>query len=225
MDPFNQHVEFRDIVAKEDWPWENRPKGLWYFSGLLMDDEKETPAFTEHGYPKTQSDRVKYQCIQYLQASMGTLLPLATPVERVVPGDMFGFDFNLLNCPEEDTAPEPGRMGRRKKYGLDRFDSQFWRANIDPSERYVGCPRFNTRYRLRAWDSGFHNLVIAGDWIYTGLNVERAPIVVLARERGEPLDRTRSLGLSLRAEVARILPPCRARPGASRGRGRRNPEE
>jgi uncharacterized protein with NAD-binding domain and iron-sulfur cluster len=27
------------------------------------------------------------------------------------------------------------------------------------------------KYRLEAWGSGFDNLTLAGDWIYTGLNV------------------------------------------------------
>ena len=27
------------------------------------------------------------------------------------------------------------------------------------------------KYRLEAWASGFDNLALAGDWIYTGLNV------------------------------------------------------
>ena len=27
------------------------------------------------------------------------------------------------------------------------------------------------KYRLHAWASGFDNLVLAGDWIYTGFNV------------------------------------------------------
>jgi uncharacterized protein with NAD-binding domain and iron-sulfur cluster len=27
------------------------------------------------------------------------------------------------------------------------------------------------QYRLEAWDSKFSNLVLAGDWIYTGFNV------------------------------------------------------
>ncbi|MBW8812591.1 MAG: NAD(P)-binding protein [Caulobacterales bacterium] len=164
LNPFNQHVEFRDLIGQEGWPQANRPKSLWYFSGPLMDDER-APPFSRFTYPKAQSDRVKYQAIQYLQAAMGQLLPEATPVERIVPGDMFGFEFDLLNCPEEESAAAP------RASGLDRFDTQYWRANIDPSERYVGCPRRNTWFRLKPWDSGFANLVVAGDWTYSGLNV------------------------------------------------------
>ena len=56
-------------------------------------------------------------------------------------------------------------------HGALRFKQQFWRANIDPTESYVTSPPGSTAARLKAWDSGFSNLVLAGDWIYTGLNV------------------------------------------------------
>ena len=32
-------------------------------------------------------------------------------------------------------------------------------------------PPGSTAARLKAWGSGLSNLVLAGDWIYTGLNV------------------------------------------------------
>ena len=36
---------------------------------------------------------------------------------------------------------------------------------------YVTSPPGSTAARLKAWGSGFANFSIAGDWIYTGLNV------------------------------------------------------
>jgi uncharacterized protein with NAD-binding domain and iron-sulfur cluster len=54
--------------------------------------------------------------------------------------------------------------------GQARFDSQYWRANIDPSERYVLSLVDSSRYRLRADQSGFSNLFLAGDWLKTGLD-------------------------------------------------------
>jgi uncharacterized protein with NAD-binding domain and iron-sulfur cluster len=54
---------------------------------------------------------------------------------------------------------------------VQQFDQQFWRANIDPTERYVTSPPGSTAARLQAWGSGYANLAITGDWIYTGLNV------------------------------------------------------
>jgi len=159
LNPFDGQVEFGFLIPFEDWPADDEPKGLWYFCGLMVDDGPQPP-FTDHDYPRRQHDRVKYQAIQYLQAGMGTLLPGATPNAINPPGDPAGFDFSLL----VDTRAVPAA-------GVARFDSQFWRANIDPTERYVASPPGSTRCRLKAWGSGFENLKLAGDWIYTGLNV------------------------------------------------------
>jgi len=51
-----------------------------------------------------------------------------------------------------------------------RFDAQFWRANVDPSERYVLSLPGTGRHRIKPGDTGFDNLVIAGDWTDCGLN-------------------------------------------------------
>ena len=159
LNPQNGQAEFSALLPYEDWPAGNPPRGLWYFGGLMV-QEGAPPPFTDHDYPARQNARVKYQSIQYLQTAIGALLPAATTNATTPPGDPFGLNFDLLI----DTRTPPGT-------GVQRFDSQFWRANIDPSERYVASPPGSTRYRLKAWDSGFSNLVLAGDWIYTGLNV------------------------------------------------------
>src|SRR5262249_27521038 len=54
--------------------------------------------------------------------------------------------------------------------GPDRFNAQYWRANIDPSERYVLAVAGSTAHRLTASGSGFDNLILTGDWIRNGLN-------------------------------------------------------
>jgi hypothetical protein len=51
------------------------------------------------------------------------------------------------------------------------FDKQFWRVNVDPPERYVQNVAGSTKFRLRPDESGFVNLVMAGDWTYTPINL------------------------------------------------------
>ncbi len=155
--PPDGQVDFTDLIAFEDWPKASMPKSLWYFCGLMPEYEP-APPFSDHDYPARQSERVRYQFIQYLQTSIGPLLPGATTAAIRPPGDPAGLDFGLL---VDDSGAK----------GAARFDSQFWRANIDPTERYVASPPGSTKYRLKAWQSGFANLIPAGDWIYTGLNV------------------------------------------------------
>ena len=118
------------------------------------------PPFDDHDYPHRAHARVKYQCIQWLQAATGSLMKGATVDGQQPPGDPMSLDFDLLVCTEDDNAK-----------GIARFDQQFWRANIDPNERYTQSIAGSTKYRVKAWETGYKNFAIAGDWCYTGLNV------------------------------------------------------
>jgi uncharacterized protein with NAD-binding domain and iron-sulfur cluster len=148
--PFNGVVDFTYLIKREEWP-EGAPKALWYFTGAMAD--YGSPDFSRHDFPQQQYERVKHQSIQFLQATAGYLLPGAA-----TDWDPLGLDFSLLTAP-------PGVVG------VQRFESQFWRANIDPTERYVLAPPGGTKHRLEADRSGFDNLILAGDWTYNGLNV------------------------------------------------------
>ncbi len=160
LNPLDGQVDFTHLLQWESWPAAIAPKSLWYFSGAMADYETPPP-LTDHDYPRRAHARVQAQCVQYLQASMGPLLPKATTNAISPPGDPVGLDFSLLQGYDEASAG----------LGVKRFDQQFWRANIDPTERYVTSPPGSTAARLKAWGSGLNNLVLAGDWIYTGLNV------------------------------------------------------
>ena len=47
----------------------------------------------------------------------------------------------------------------------------YYRANINPSDRYVLSVSGSTSSRLVGYESGFSNLYLAGDWTVNGLNV------------------------------------------------------
>jgi uncharacterized protein with NAD-binding domain and iron-sulfur cluster len=55
--------------------------------------------------------------------------------------------------------------------GEARFNSQFWSANVSPSDRYVQSPPNTTRFRISPLDNTYDNMTIAGDWTACGLNV------------------------------------------------------
>jgi uncharacterized protein with NAD-binding domain and iron-sulfur cluster len=59
---------------------------------------------------------------------------------------------------------DPGRPPER------RFDAQYFRANVDPSERYVLTVPGSTRHRLTSKDPEFDNLFLAGDWVAGCIN-------------------------------------------------------
>ena len=77
------------------------------------------------------------------------------------------FDWSILIDPD-------------KKVGVERFDSQFWRANIDPSERYVLSVKGSTQHRLGTDQTAFSNLYITGDWIKTVFNARCVEAVTIA---------------------------------------------
>ena len=67
-----------------------------------------------------------------------------------------------------------------------RLDAQYLRANIDPTELYVLSPPGAQQYRLAPDQSGFDNLVLAGDWTRTAINagcVEAAVMSGMAASR------------------------------------------
>jgi uncharacterized protein with NAD-binding domain and iron-sulfur cluster len=52
----------------------------------------------------------------------------------------------------------------------DRLGAQYYRANLDPSDRYVQSLPGSGRYRLPPGRTGFDNLAVAGDWTACGLD-------------------------------------------------------
>ena len=73
------------------------------------------------------------------------------------------------------------------------FDAQYYRVNMFGSERYVLSTTGSLYHRLAPDDSGFPNLVLAGDWTRCGLNagcVEAATmsgIAAAAAVTGRPM--------------------------------------
>jgi uncharacterized protein with NAD-binding domain and iron-sulfur cluster len=117
--------------------------------------------------PAQTTDRAKGNAIEFIERDLGVLWP------------RFGWS---------DLVDRDGRSGR------DRFDAQYWRANVTPWERYVLTPAGSVEHRLAAGDSGFANLKLAGDWTRTGIDggcVEAAVISGMQAARaisGEPFE-------------------------------------
>jgi hypothetical protein len=64
------------------------------------------------------------------------------------------------------------RRGRLPRGESDerRFSSQYWRANVNPTDRYVLALPGSLKYRISPLDSTYDNLTIAGDWTDCGFN-------------------------------------------------------
>lgn len=156
--PHNTCADMSHLIPRENWRGDPQPGGIFYFCGPMIDQVME-PLSNDVAFPLEQKAAVKVRAAQWLRTNGQFLFPSA-----VASGDYHGgfpdtWDFKCLYQP-----------GLGDSLEAQIFDGQFWRANIDPSERYVLSVKNSTQYRIKASDTGYDNLVCAGDWTYTGLN-------------------------------------------------------
>ncbi len=148
-EPLDTWADMSQLIDRESWPKNLTPESITYFcapmpGGIPPENALDTP--------KKEYDKVKQTAIVWFNQFAGRLWPNATR-----PDNPNGLNWDKLIDP-------------KNQQGEARFDSQFWRANIDPSERYVLSLPDTTQYRLRATDRHFENLYVTGDWIYTSVN-------------------------------------------------------
>jgi uncharacterized protein with NAD-binding domain and iron-sulfur cluster len=145
--PFDTWASMPHLLPLEDWPEAERPRTIAYFCSVL-----DTPASPD-GAPDVEREgtAVRERARTFLDREVATLWPAAV--------DDNGFRWSLLCDGTSGTATGP-----------ERLDSQYWRANIDPSDRYVQSLPGTDQYRLPPGRTGFANLAVAGDWTDNGLN-------------------------------------------------------
>ncbi|GAB3454907.1 hypothetical protein GCM10027321_06780 [Massilia terrae] len=143
--PYDTWAPMDQVLAREDWPGSERPAGVSYFCGVFP--AGALPPQSDHGYPERANAQARDNAFALLASRIGGLWPAAAG----------GFAWDWLHDPLHGE-------------GKDRFQRQFWRANVDPSERYVLSVAGSGGYRVTASGSGLSNLYLAGDWLRTGLD-------------------------------------------------------
>ena len=145
--PFDTVSSMSHLLAVEGWPGDDRPGSIIYVCNTLP--EGPPPGTDAVEYPNEQHARVRRHALDFLERDARHFLPAAYSDQ--------GFTWDEL-------------VGAGEAVGRERFDSQFWSANVDPSDRYVQSLPASDRFRLRPDQSGYTNLVLAGDWTDCGLN-------------------------------------------------------
>ena len=153
LPPLFAVADFSRALPWENWPADG-PKGLLYFCGPLQLPDPE-PDFDDHDFPARMKQQV-FGGVSQLMLSLGNLLP-AAGAGTVYPQAL---DPDVLWCGADDDAA-----------GINRLRQQYYRANIDPNERYTLSEPGKLRYRLKAWESGYDNVALSSDAIYTGFNI------------------------------------------------------
>ncbi|MDI1451823.1 NAD(P)-binding protein [Polyangium sp. 6x1] len=149
--PFDTWADMSHLLSRERWP-EEKVASLAYVTARIDDDEPVPPPGLD-GYAERQKARVGENLKAWLERSAGGLWPNATR-----PADRSAFNWGVLQDPEE-------------RSGSKRLDAQYWCATRNPSDRYVLAAPGTSALRLRADESGYRNLLLAGDWILTAMNL------------------------------------------------------
>lgn len=153
VEPFDTWADMSHLIPTENW--RQPPRAIAYFCNVLPDappvDELDAKvAAVEHA-------RVREAALRFLEKDAVALWPRALDARG-------RFRWDVLAQPGKSPAGAPPARGAA------RFDSQFWTANVNPSDRYTIALPGTLKYRISPLDLTFDNLTIAGDWTATGLD-------------------------------------------------------
>ena len=145
--PLESWSDMSHVLPRESWPQSEQPRTVVYFCGPML-TPAETPSGPDPAFGAGQKAAARAVAIEWSRRCLPHLYP----------GSMAGdqIDWNALAVTDGSVGPA-------------RFAAQYVRANYTPSERYVLDLPGTSRYRLDADGSGFDNLLLAGDWVFTGL--------------------------------------------------------
>jgi uncharacterized protein with NAD-binding domain and iron-sulfur cluster len=148
VEPFDTYADMRQLIQRERWPADDPARAIAYFCNV-MPTARERRVPPDPAFEAAADDEVKRNALRFMQKDLAHLWP------KVVGGGDVRWD--LL-------------AGGGDARGIGRFDAQYWRANVDPSERYVLSVPGSDKYRMRTDATGYANLYLAGDWIDCGFN-------------------------------------------------------
>ena len=150
--PFATWADMRQMVARENW--KVSPRAAAYFCGVLPDQQLPHD-LADPQYLNKARKQVRNNVVRFLSRDLAHLWPAAIGEK--------GFRWTLLMNPEV-----AGNDGSRSDES--QFDSQFWTANVNPSDRYCLSLPGTLGYRISPLDITYDNLTVAGDWTDCGLN-------------------------------------------------------
>jgi len=149
-EPYSVWADCSHVLPKEQWP-SPRPQGVFYFCGPWKNDLTTKPR-GDASVPAAARTQVEANAIDWIDHYTGYMWPLARN-----PGNPAGLDWNALY--DLTGAIGPARMS-----------SQWIRPNVDPTECVEASLPKTSQLRLKADESGFENLFMAGAWLRTGIN-------------------------------------------------------
>jgi uncharacterized protein with NAD-binding domain and iron-sulfur cluster len=162
-EPFDTWADMTHLLMRESWPDGAFPFNLAYVCGPI--DKRNIYRswdFSDHSVPARAYEMVKQNTREHLQTLAHHLWPNTSPEN-----DVADFNWDLL-------------VDLNDGKGQARFDAQFFRANIDPTELYVLSETNSSICRMKTDQNGFDNMFITGDWIDNGFNAGCVEAAVIA---------------------------------------------
>jgi len=145
VEPWSSITDFSHLLSREAWPQSANVGFLTYSCGAMLDTApSEQIAADAYVFKKMKS---------FLESDIQPIWPGACSLEN--PPEI---EWSLLWAPDGVC-------------GSDRLKSQYWRANVDTTELFILTVAGSVQYRLKSGESGFSNLVLAGDWTNNGFNI------------------------------------------------------
>jgi len=159
--PFDTWSDMGQVVPAEDW--RRPPQTIAYFCGALHEPD-EVQTVGEDEYHAASREKVRANALAFLDREVRHLWPKAADAES-------GFRWELLVDATDQQSRRTTPRRRSRAPDQSRFDSQFWVANVNPTDRYTQSIPGSAEHRISPLDNTYDNLTVAGDWTSCGLNL------------------------------------------------------
>lgn len=147
-EPLDTWADMSHLLVHESWPDDQSPLQISYLCGGMKDPGIPPPSDTS--FPARMRQAVYDNTVQFLKTQSQELIPQIVHQDGQIQYDLLA----------------DAKDGK----GEERLQNQYFRANVEPSERYVLSVKGSTQYRFRSDDTDLSNLYAAGDWTKTGMN-------------------------------------------------------
>jgi uncharacterized protein with NAD-binding domain and iron-sulfur cluster len=151
VEPFDTWADMTHLVREESF--DPAPRAIAYFCSVLPDP----PPGTDTGradYPAERRREVHANAISFLNRDVVHLWPAAASGPGRFRWDVVHMQGHERALPADES----------------RFSSQYWTANVNPTDRYSLSLPGSLEHRISPLDHTFDNLTVAGDWTDCGFN-------------------------------------------------------
>ncbi len=148
-EPFDTLSDMSHLIPRESWPPATVGNITYLCSQLPDHGPPATPPRSDWQYPFQQQERVTKNVNEWFDLHVGGLWPYAL---------------------DSNTGSLNWDMLVGEGVGRDRLKSQYWVGCWNPSDRYVMSVPGSVHSRLCSAQTGYHNLVMSGDWTLTAVS-------------------------------------------------------